>query len=251
MLAGLTLGLVTGTLLGLLGGGGSIIAVPILVYVAGLETKIAIGTSLLIVGLASILAALIHYRNRQLVVNIAIFFGLAGMMGSFAGAFTAHFVPGAVQLALFSCLMFVIGLIMFGKDKNSVEKENFMDSSAKRTTSVIFSGAGAGFLTGLLGVGGGFIIVPALSMVLGLPIKKAIGTSLVIIGFNSIAGALAYSSQIRLGGMVNAYAAGTLVAAPVAGYFAYKIEQSRLKRSFAIFLMVLSTWMIAKQFIPV
>lgn len=246
------LGLLTGTLLGLLGGGGSIIAVPILVYFLGMQAKSAIGISLIIVGLASILAAFSHLIRGQLIFRAALLFGLAGIPGSFAGAWVAGFLSDTVQLSLFALLMLLMGILMFRQRSGS--HFNASSSSKQRSNrlrALVTSGAGAGFLTGLLGVGGGFMIVPALILVVGLPVKKAIGTSLVIIGINSLAGALAYATaydtHMKLAGSILPYAAATIVSAPVAGYLAYYLEAEKLKRAFAGFLLVLSVWMLAKQ----
>lgn len=253
------LGLLTGTLLGLLGGGGSIIAVPILVYFLGMQAKSAIGISLIIVGLASILAALSHLARRQLIFRAALLFGLAGIPGSFVGAWVAGFLSDTVQLSLFALLMLFMGILMFrqraerevGKADSNSNRPSASLMRSNRIRALITSGVGAGFLTGLLGVGGGFIIVPALILVVGLPVKKAIGTSLVIIGINSLAGALAYAtaydSHLKLAGGILPYAAATIVSAPVAGYLAYYLEADKLKKAFAGFLLLLSIWMLAKQ----
>lgn len=245
------LGLLTGTLLGLLGGGGSIIAVPILVYFLGMQAKSAIGISLFIVGLASILAAFSHLIRGQMIFRAALLFGLAGIPGSFAGAWVAGFLSDTTQLSLFALLMLLMGILMFRQRSGSYFNASSSKQRSNRLRALVTSGAGAGFLTGLLGVGGGFMIVPALILVVGLPVKKAIGTSLVIIGINSLAGALAYATaydtHMKLAGGILPYATATIVSAPVAGYLAYYLEADKLKKAFAGFLLVLSLWMLAKQ----
>lgn len=245
MLVSAISGLATGSLLGLLGGGGSIIAVPVLVYLLGFETKAAIGTSLVIVGLASMLGAWSHYRNRAVIVSTALIFGATGGLGSFAGANLAQFIPDAVQLALFAIVMALVAFLMLKQPQPS---NNSADNVAKIALSIVLiSGFGAGVLTGLIGVGGGFIIVPALTILLRMPIRKAIGTSLLVIGINSMVGAISYAPRLNLNCSVLPFAVGTLAAAPIAGRFAHNVPQEKLKFSFAISLLILSAWMLFEQ----
>jgi uncharacterized membrane protein YfcA len=237
------LGVVTGALLGLLGGGGSIIAVPVMVYVLGLETKTAIGSSLLIVGISSLLAAYSHHRKKYVLVKLALMFGLSGAVGSFLGGKLAAFISDQVQLTLFASIMALVGFFMFKHRKTKA-----VPIRKTLLIPVTFaSGFGAGLLTGLLGVGGGFIIVPVLTMVLGLPIKEAVGSSLLVIGMNSIVGAAAYGSHINFAGPILPFAAGTLTAAPIAGHFSQHVKQDILKKGFASGLLLLSAWMFLKQ----
>lgn len=245
MLGSAISGLVTGALLGLLGGGGSIIAVPILVYCLGLEAKAAVGTSLIIVGLASLLAAWSHYRKHAVVIPTAIIFGATGGLGSFAGSRLAQLIPDSVQLILFAVVMAVVALLMLRHKHPSIESES--DEMKIALPVVLVAGPGAGLLTGLIGVGGGFIIVPALTILLRMPIRKAIGTSLLVIGINSMVGAISYASRLSLNLSILPFAIATLVAAPIAGRLAHYIPQEKLKFIFAISLLVLSAWMLAKQ----
>lgn len=229
----------------MLGGGGSIIAVPVLVYSFGLETKVAVGTSLAIVGLSSVLAAISHYKRDQLLVKTAILFGISGSIGSLFGAYAASFISDQVQLILFAFMMLLMAIIMLlRKNKEAVTESSFQNA---KLPLIFGAGIGAGILTGLLGVGGGFILVPALTLIVGLPFKKAVGTSLLIIGINSIVGAIAYGSYIKFGLPVSMYAVGSLLAAPVAGYLAYYVKQDKLKIAFSSFLLILSVWMLIKE----
>ncbi|MDP3510708.1 MAG: sulfite exporter TauE/SafE family protein [Candidatus Melainabacteria bacterium] len=240
------LGLFTGTLLGLLGGGGSIIAVPILVYVIGLQAKTAIGTSLVIVGLASFFAVLPHWRRNCVSLRIALLFGASGAIGSYLGGVLAGGIPDQVQLIMFALVMALVGILMLTAGKNN---EASRQQNSHQLSIVLAAGLGAGLLTGLLGVGGGFIIVPALMLVLGLPMKQAVGTSLLVIGMNSLVGATAYASHISFTGSVLPFGIGTILSAPVAGHFAHYIEQGKLKVGFALALLLLSAWMFIKQLI--
>jgi Predicted permeases len=244
MLGSAIAGLATGTLLGLLGGGGTIIAVPILVYVLGLEAKTAVGTSLIIVGLASLLAAWSHYRHHSVIVSTALIFGATGALGSFAGAKIAQVIPDAAQLSLFAIVMALVALLML-RHKRPTELTS--NDTKLALPVVLASGIGAGVLTGLIGVGGGFIIVPVLTILLRMPIRKAIGTSLLVIGINSMVGAISYASRLSLNFSILPFAVGTLAAAPLAGRIAQYLPQEKLKFTFAVSLLILSAWMLTKQ----
>lgn len=246
MLCGALSGIATGTLLGLLGGGGSIIAVPIMVYLLGMQTKAAIGTSLIIVGLASLLAAWSHFRNHSVLISTALIFAVSGAIGSFAGARLAQQISDVVQLSMFAVMMALVALLMLRN--RQPQNEMVADAKPNSLPMMLLTGLGVGLLTGLLGVGGGFIIVPALTMVLHLPLKKAIGTSLLAIGTNSIVAAMSYGSSLNLTWAILPFALGTLVAAPIAGRLAHYIPQEKLKVSFAISLLALSVWMLSNQF---
>lgn len=245
MLGSAIYGLATGTLLGLLGGGGSIIAVPILVYCLGFEAKTAIGTSLIIVGVASLLAAWSHYRKHAVVVPTAVIFGATGGLGSFEGSRLAQLIPDSVQLILFAMVMALVALLMLRHKHASNGSDS--DETQIALPVVLIAGLGAGLLTGLIGVGGGFIIVPALTILLRMPIRKSIGTSLLVIGINSMIGAISYASRLSFNLSILPFAIATLAAAPVAGRLAHYIPQEKLKFSFAISLLVLSAWMLTKQ----
>ncbi len=246
MLGGALSGIATGTLLGLLGGGGSIIAVPIMIYMLGMQPKAAIGTSLVIVGLASLLAAWSHFRNHSVLISTALIFAVSGAVGSIAGARFAQHISDMVQLILFAVAMALVALLMLRK--RQPQSETVDDVKSNSLPIMLSAGLGAGLLTGLLGVGGGFIIVPALTMVLRVPIKKAIGTSLLVVGTNSLVGAISYGSSLNLTLAILPFALGTLIAAPIAGGVAHYIPQEKLKVSFAITLLGLSAWMLSNQF---
>lgn len=246
MLGGALSGIATGTLLGLLGGGGSIIAVPIMIYILGMQPKAAIGTSLVIVGLASLLAAWSHFCNHSVLISTALIFGVTGAVGSIVGARLAQYISDMVQLILFAVAMALVALLMLRKRQTQIETVD--DVKSNSLPIMLSAGLGAGLLTGLLGVGGGFIIVPALTMVLRVPMKKAIGTSLLVVGTNSMVGAISYGSSLNLTWAILPFALGTLVAAPIAGSVAHYIPQEKLKVSFAITLLGLSAWMLSNQF---
>lgn len=245
MFGGVILGIATGSLLGLLGGGGSVIAVPILIYLLGLEAKEAIGTSLIIIGVASMLGAWSHYRKQSVIVSTALIFGMTGAIGSIAGAKIGQLIPDTLQLALFAIIMALVAFLMLKRGKPT---DALADNTAETPLPVVLvTGLGAGILTGLIGVGGGFVIVPALTILLRIPIRKAIGTSLLVIGINSMVGAISYASRLGLHYTALPFAVGTFAATPIAGHFSHYLPQEKLKSSFAILLLILSAWMLLKQ----
>jgi uncharacterized membrane protein YfcA len=178
----LALTLLVGVILGALGGGGSIVTLPVLVYVAGIEPKQAVGMSLAIVGATSLFGAFLHSRYGHFSSRSAVHFGSAGVAGSLVGSSLTHLMPSPVLVGLFAILMFFAGALMFtGK---AVEFEG-PPCSLRR---LLVTGFGVGILSGFLGVGGGFLIVPALVWFTRLDTRRAVGTSLGVIACNSAAG---------------------------------------------------------------
>ncbi|MBD0324468.1 MAG: sulfite exporter TauE/SafE family protein, partial [Aldersonia sp.] len=189
----LALGAIIGVLLGLLGGGGSILAVPALVFGVGLEVEQAIPITLLVVGLASAVGALPKIRARQIEWRLAGVFAAAGIPATFAGAAIGRLLPESVVLIGFAVVMVAAGVRMLQESAGTGTACKTGDSGInwrRCATRSIPAGFAVGLLTGLFGVGGGFLIVPALVLALGVEMHIAIGTSLVIIVVNSTAGLL-------------------------------------------------------------
>ena len=235
------LGLVIGVLLGLLGGGGSILAVPALVYGAGEPLARAVPASLLVVGISSAAALLPRLRGGQIRWRIALLFGAAGMLAAFAGAAVNRLLPEDVVLLGFAALMIAAGVRMLrptgdaGGDcalpGGGVNWRGCLPKS-------IGSGIAVGFLTGLFGVGGGFLIIPALVLLLGLPMAVAIGTSLVIVTLNSAAGFTAHAGSVPLDWQLLAAFTGAAVAGSLlAGRFTERVDAQRLQRGFAVLVL--------------
>src|SRR5215211_5313571 len=190
-LVGLLLAALMGLSLGLLGGGGSILAVPILKYVVGFEAKEAIASSLAVVGLTSLFGAIGHWRGGNVSVRVALVFGAVAMAGTYLGARLAVFVSGSAQLALFAAVMLLAAYFMFRENgPDPAEEEPDGRSSGKRMpyALIVVEGLAVGVLTGLVGVGGGFLIVPALVVLGKVPMREAVGTSLLVIAMNTASG---------------------------------------------------------------
>ena len=179
----LLLALLIGVSLGALGSGGSIVTLPILVYVAGIDPKSAVGMSMAIVGGTSFLGSYFHWRSGNFRSKPVLLFGATGILGAYLGSIGTHLVSGSVLMLLFSGLMLVVGVRMLASQQPL--------RAAPVSCSIyrcIPAGFAVGLVTGFLGVGGGFLIVPALVWFAGLDAKRAIGTSLAIIAVNSAAG---------------------------------------------------------------
>ena len=244
------LGLVIGALVGLLGGGGSILAVPALVYVAGQELHQAVATSLLVVGITSAVAALPRVRERQVAWRIAVLFGAAGAATAFAGAAVNRLLPDEVVLGLFAALMIGAGLRMLS-GKPATGAACAVDGGRvdwrRCLPRTLAGGVVVGFLTGLLGVGGGFLIIPVLVLALGLPMNTAIGTSLVIVAVNSAAGFVAHAGGAPLDVPVTvAFTATAVVAALAAGRVAVRLDTTRLRRWFAYLVLAVAAGILVQ-----
>lgn len=233
---GIGLGFGIGTLLGLLGGGGSILTVPALVYLVGQTPQMAVTTSLAIVGANSALGAVFHGKHGTLNIRVALIFGSAGMVVSYlAAGLSRQFSPTLLMVA-FALLMLVIGLLMV--TRRQIERK---EDEPLKLARIIAAGAGVGLLTGLLGVGGGFLIVPALVMLVGLPMRQAVGTSLVVIAMNSLSGFIGHVG----GEAVDLNLISVFAAAGVGGTFAgarlaRQIPSDTLRKAFAGFVIALA-----------
>jgi uncharacterized membrane protein YfcA len=174
----LVLGFGIGLSLGLLGGRGSILTVPALVYLVGQSPQAAVTTSLAIVGANSALGASFHHAQGTLDWKVAAVFGGAGMVMAYLAAGLSKLFSPAALLVAFALLMLAIGALMIRRRERASTWQGQMTWNWPLTLA---GGAGVGLLTGILGVGGGFLIVPALVMLVGLPMNQAVGTSLVIV----------------------------------------------------------------------
>ncbi|MDX2075296.1 MAG: sulfite exporter TauE/SafE family protein [bacterium] len=234
------IGFGVGTLLGLLGGGGAIITVPALVYLVGQSPQVAVTTSLAIVGANSAMGAFLHNAHGALNWRVALVFGGSGMVMSYLSAgVSKQFSPILLMMA-FAVLMLLIGALMvFYRPKEG------MTDQPISLIKVVISGALVGLLTGFLGVGGGFLIVPALVILVGLPMKQAIGTSLVIIAMNSTSGFLGHLS----GQAIDTTLIVTFVLAGMGGTFVgvrigRMVSPTLLRKGFAGFVIILAVFLL-------
>lgn len=188
----LVLAALIGITLGVLGGGGSMITIPVLVYVAGVEPKAAVGMSLAIVGGTSLAGSYLHYREQNFHLKAASLFGISGIVGAYFGGMLTHFVPAPILMLSFAALMVVVGILMLvGRPKRDWQNDC-------QVWRCLVAGSAVGVLGGFLGVGGGFLLVPALVLTAGVETKKAIGSSLAIIALNSASGLLGQLRYVHI-----------------------------------------------------
>ncbi len=260
-LSAILAGLVTGMVLGLFGSGGSIIALPALLYLLHVDPKSAIAMSLGVVAVTATVTGLHNWRKGLVDVRVALVFGLFGVAGTFAGARLGLFTPVTIQLGLFAVVMYVSAWRMLKPVKLAPAAPGIVNVSGGSAalggchdffspcmSHIALHGIGVGILTGLVGVGGGFLIVPALVLLTGIPMKTAVGTSLVIVAAKSYAGFLGYMSDVPIDWAVMAsFTAVTVAGSFIGGHFAGRISHNLLKISFAWFLVVVATYILFKS----
>ncbi len=234
----LLLGVAIGVALGMLGGGGSILTVPILVYILRQDPHTAVATSLVIVGANAVIGAWMHFRAGHVNWRAALPFGAMGLVAAFGGARLARLVSGPLLLTLFALLMLVVAIIMLRQKRQDASETN------KRCPvvwwQVVLAGAAIGFLTGFLGVGGGFLVVPALVLLLRMDMRDAVGSSLVVIAMNSAAGLLGHLGDGQLPWATIAwFLVGGLTGLVVGLGIAKALPPARLRQAFATFVIAL------------
>ncbi|NER81721.1 MAG: sulfite exporter TauE/SafE family protein [Leptolyngbya sp. SIO1D8] len=247
-----------GLSLGLIGGGGSILAVPILVYVMGIGTKVAISMSLVIVGVVSLIGAIPHWLQGNVHLKTAGMFTPAAMVGAYLGArLTAlPFITETFQFICFGVVMLGASLLMIRKSHHEPEL-SYAGASVNGEVEAAHShhwfaipaeGLGVGVLTGFVGVGGGFLIIPALVLLGSLPMKEAIGTSLLIIAVKSATGFLGYLGQVEIdwelmGSFTLAASVGTLIGA----YLTQLIDAKHLQKGFGYFVLAIAIFVLIRR----
>lgn len=249
MLLGYSLAILIGISLGLLGGGGSILTVPILVYAMGMDAKLSVALSLAIVGATSLIGSVTHYRAGNLNFKIALVFGPVAMFGTYLGARLAVFFSGTTQLIMFAVIMLLASYFMIRKDKKSNEQDGESNKAEKLPYLLIIAeGLVVGVITGLVGVGGGFLIVPALVLLARIPMKQAVGTSLIIIAAKSFAGFMGYLNQVDvpwdfLGLFILFTGAGILIGTWLVKF----VSANKLKVIFGYFLIIMGIFILYKE----
>ncbi|MFE1786472.1 sulfite exporter TauE/SafE family protein [Streptomyces sp. NPDC059506] len=236
--------LLIGISLGILGGGGSILTVPILVYLAGVEAKQAIATSLFVVGVTSLAGVVSHARAGRVRWRTGLIFGAAGMAGAYIGGRLAEFVPGTVLLVAFGLMMVATAVAMI-RGRKEGPKNVHTELPVGR---VVLDGVVVGLVTGLVGAGGGFLVVPALALLGGLPMTVAVGTSLLVIAMKSFAGLAGYLSSVQIDWelaliVTGAAVVGSLLGGRVAG----RIPQEVLRKGFGWFVIVMGVFVLGQQ----
>jgi len=257
-------GILVGFSLGLIGGGGSILAVPLLLYLVGLDSvpnaaHIALGTTALAVGLNAYVNSYMHVRKHNVAPRIGGIFAGVGLVGSLIGAYLGHITPGSSLLLYFSAVMMILGAYIAISKRASgagTHEEGPRLAEARRRCPglnagkmLIVAGAGlaVGLLSGYFGIGGGFLIVPALIFSSGICMTLAVGTSLLSVGTFGLATgleymfygdvALAISILYLIGGVIGGYAGTSL---------AVRIPRDRLRVIYGIIIVVVGIYMMLK-----
>ena len=258
------LGLLIGLSLGALGGGGSILAVPALVYAAGQSAKGATTTSLILVAITSVIGIAPHWRARRVRVVPGLLFGLAGVGGSLLGSHWNTAADPDVLLLAFSGVMVAAGVAMLrraGRQSAAAPLGSTATGSTatqpvvtvvradpRTIAKVVAAGSGVGLLTGFFGVGGGFVIVPALVLALSFTMPEAVGTSLLVITINS---AVALTTRLQSGaiewGTVIPFTVASLIGVVIGGRLAGSRNSASLQRWFVGLLFAVATYTAVKS----
>jgi len=243
MLAVLGLAVLIGISLGLLGGGGSILTVPILTYVGGMEPKAAIASSLFVVGVTSAAGVFSHARAGRVRWRTGLVFGAAGMAGAYGGGRLAAFIPGQVLMIAFGLMMAATAIAMLRKPRTLAAR-----STELPVGKVIAEGVVVGIVTGIVGAGGGFLVVPALVLLGGLSMETAIGTSLVVIAMKSFAGLAGHLGHVDVDWPITlGVTAIAVVGSLIGGSLAGRIPPATLRRGFGVFVVVMAAFVLAKE----
>lgn len=245
----LSLSVVIGLSLGVLGGGGSILTVPILVYVAGFEAKEAIAASLFVVGVTSAVSVISHARGGRVMWRTGLTFGAAGMAGAFVGGLLGGHIPGQILLIAFAIMMVATAIAMLrGRKSKGGDGTAEPVKHELPLGRVLLDGAVVGLITGLVGAGGGFLVVPALALLGGLPMSIAVGTSLVVIAMKSFAGLAGYLTTVHLDwGLTLAVTAAAIVGTLIGSKLAGRIPEAALRKAFGWFVLAMGTFVLTQQ----
>jgi len=243
IMEGLLLGVLIGTVLGVVGAGGAILAVPGLIAVMGLSATAATTSSMVIVGAAALSGALRRVKSKNLDIKTGITFSLLGFLGTLVGSQLIGFFSDQTLILLFASLMFVAA---FGMWRNQV-----LDKEVTKPSwiLVVLTASAVGVLTGLLGIGGGFLIVPALVLILGVKVKLAAGTSLVAIAMNSIVAFLLRFQywDVVPWNSVLVFTGAAVIASFITTPLATKLPSKTLQKSFAVLVVIVGIFMVITQ----
>ncbi len=261
-------GAIVGFALGLTGGGGGVFAVPLLVFGLGVEPREAVGISLAAVGGTAISGALPRLLRNEIELRTGLLFAISGMLGAPVGAYISQFVPGNVLLTLFALLMFVVAYRMWQKSRNadvatpaasceidadraSCQRDNDgkLILTSKCARLLILVGIATGVLSGMFGVGGGFVIVPALVLFSGMAIHRAIATSLFVIVLISLSGFVShlFSGNTFDWGLTVQFLIGGFVGMTLGSLVARKLNGPTLQKIFATAVALVAIFVIAKS----
>lgn len=234
-----------GLSLGLLGGGGSILTVPLLTYVAGMDAKEAIAASLFVVGTTSVVSTIAHARRGNVQWRTGLIFGVASMAGAFLGGLLGGFIPSVILMIAFALMMIATATAMLRGRKKQADTG---EKKALPLVKILAEGLAVGLVTGLVGAGGGFLVVPALALLGGLPMPIAVGTSLLVISMKSFAGLAGYMTSVSLDWpLVLAVTAAALVGALIGARLTSVVPEQALRKGFGVFVLVMGVFILYQE----
>ncbi|MFB6531572.1 sulfite exporter TauE/SafE family protein [Streptomyces sp. NPDC056399] len=246
--------LLIGVSLGVLGGGGSILTVPILVYLAGQGTKEAVATSLFVVGVTGLAALVPHARARRVRWRTGLLFGAFSMAGAYGGGRLAEYVPGTVLLVCFAVMMLATAAAMLRRPRGGALhglRAAAPEKGGRGLAGLAAKGLAVGAVTGLVGSGGGFLVVPALAVLGGLPMGLAVGTSLLVIAMNSFAGLAGHLAGVTIDwGLALTVTGAAVIGSTVGARLAGRIAQDTLRAAFGWFVVLMGVLVLAQQLPP-
>ena len=235
-----------GLSLGVLGSGGAILTVPMLIYGLGYSEKVAIASALVIVGSISATTALIGIKQKKVNWTLVIYFGGPSMISAYVGAWASSYVSGSTQVMVLAIVMLAAAWRMFRSFK--VQSPTQLNRSL-----TMMQGIGVGLLTGFVGVGGGFLIVPALVLLGGIIMSQAIFTSLVVISINSASGFIKYQSILHENNQLLDWPTITLISiigilgSFIGQHYSMKLPQQKIKHVFAVFLTIMAIFILSQR----
>jgi uncharacterized protein len=239
MLTAAALAFLIGITLGILGGGGSILMLPVLVYVLHVESKQAITVSLLVVGSTSAVSLVAHAKNVQW--RTGLLFGIAGMLGSILGSRASAAFSGRVLLLAFGAIMIAAALMMLRKAPEAPNNPRSPNISA-----ALVLGALVGVVSGLVGAGGGFLTVPTLVLVAGIEMRAAVATSLLVISMQSLTGFVSHKESIPWA-LALVLLTCSIVGSLVGSTVSHRWPQAQLKRAFGVLVLAMGVFMVIRQ----
>ena len=236
------LSLLIGLSLGLLGGGGSILTVPIFLHALGVEPKPAIAASLVVVGATSAVAAGVHALRGRVRFKVGLTFGAAAMVGAYLGGLLGRFIAGPHLIIGFAVMMVVTAIMMIrGRRAPS-------PGAPRPLPAILAQGVGVGALTGLIGAGGGFVIVPALVLLGGLAPKEAMATSLMVIAANCFAGLASQLHHVAIDWHLTLQVTGIAVLGSLAGVtLAERAAEARLRQVFGWLVLAMGIFELVRS----
>jgi len=244
LIAVLILAIAIGLSLGLLGGGGSILTVPLLTYVAGMDPKEAIAASLFVVGATSVLSTLTHARMGNVQWRTGLIFGVASMAGAFLGGLAGGYIPGVILMLAFAVMMIATAIAMLRGRK----KRDTVEQTKLPLGKILIEGLVVGLVTGLVGAGGGFLVVPALALLGGLAMPVAVGTSLLVISMKSFAGLAGYLTTVSLDWpLVLGVTGMALIGALIGARLTKVVPEQALRKGFGVFVLVMGIFVLSQE----